>query len=154
MNCNEEFLKTGPCNVSYRREHIGITLDSPLLNFEPEFYEARCNKKGYRTVRKITANTKITISVNLKDINKDFVRFHDVRGRILNVVFSEDVLITGGSLCLSPVSGDNCISYCFPRTVLIPESAHACKDSEGYCLKISFEAYDDSEGVLIEKYSR
>lgn len=153
MNCNEEFLKTGPCIISYKREHIGVTLDSPLLNFEPEFYEARCNQTGYKTVRKIVTNMKITISVSLKQVDRNFAKFYDVRGKMIRVVFEEDVLVTGGILRLSPVSGGE-MAYCFPRTVLIPESAYAYKDQENYYLKIRFEVYEDSEGVLLEKYSK
>jgi len=152
MNCNEEFLKTGPCNISYKREHIGVTLDSPQLNFEPEFYEARCNQTGYRTVRKIITDMKIRISVDLSKIDGNFARFCDVRGKTVNVVFENEVLVTGGNLLLSPISGVG-ISYCFPRAVLIPESAYAYKKTEDYFLKIDFKVYEDSEGVLIEKYS-
>lgn len=154
MNCNEEFLKTGPCSISYKREHIGVTLDSPRLDFEPEFYEARCNQSGYKTVRKIVTNMKITISVNLKQISGNFASFYDVPGKTAKVVFDKDVLETGGILRLAPLSGDGSIAYCFPRSVLVPESAYAYKDPENYCLKIKFEVYENSEGVLIEKYSR
>ena len=153
MNCNEEFLKTGPCSVRYRKEHIGVTFDSPLLYFEPEFYEAQCNQTGYTTVRKIVTNMNITVSVNLKEINLNFARFFDVRHKTTHVVFDNNVLITGGSLCLSPVSGHGNI-MCFPKTVLVPESAYAYKNGKSYHLKISFEVHEDSEGVLIEKYSK
>jgi hypothetical protein len=153
MNCNEEFLKTGPCSISYKREHIGVTLDSPLLNFEPEFYEARCNQTGCANVRKIVTNMKITISVSLKQINRNFARFHIVRGKKVNVAFGDDVLVTGGILRFSPLSTGGGIAYCFPRTVLIPESAYAYQDPEDYYLKIKFDIYEDSEGVLIEKHS-
>ena len=154
MNCNEEFLKTGPCSISYRGEHIGVTLDSPLLNFEPGFYEAQCNRIGYKTVRKVIANMNIIISTDLKEINSNFAKFFDASSEAANVVFNEDVLLTGGGLCLSPLSEDSGIEYYFPRTVLVPESAYAYKKNKDYHLKIHFEVHEDSEGILMHKYSR
>ena len=154
MNCNEEFLKTGPCSISYRGEHVGVTLDSPLLNSKPEFYETQCNRIGYKTVRKVIANMNIIISVDLKEINSNFAKFLDASKETTNVVFGEDVLMTGGGLYLSPVSGNSSIEYYFPKTVLVPESAYAYKKSKDYHLKIYFEVHEDSEGVLIHKYSK
>ncbi len=154
MNCNEEFLKKGPYCVSYKGEYIGVTLDSPIMNFEPDFYEALCNQTGCETVCKIITNIKIKISISLKEPDRNFASFYDAQGKKINIIFDENVLITGGSLCLSPVAGNENITYCFPRTVLIPESAFAYKNTEGCCLKINFEVYEDSEGVLIKKYSR
>ena len=154
MNCNAEFLKTGPCNISYKGELIGVTLDSPLLNFEPDFYEAKCNKIEAMTIHKIITNMKTTVSVDIKEVNNAFANFCDANGNIINVVFGEDVLTTGGVLCLSPISKDDSHFYCFPKAVLIPEAISTYKKTKNYCLKIIFEVYEDLEGVLVEKHSK
>lgn len=154
MNCNAEFLKTGPCNIGYKGEHIGVTLDSPLLDFEPEFYEAKCNQIEAETIQKVIMNMKITVAVDIKEINKAFASFRGADGGVTDVTFGEDVLTTGGVLCLSPIFGDDSNCYCFPKAVLIPETVSAYKKTRDYCLKIIFEVYEDLEGILIEKHSK
>lgn len=154
MNCNAEFLKIGPCNIGYKGELIGVTLDSPLLNFEPEFYEAQCKQIEAKTIQKVITNMKITVAVDIKEINKAFASFCDANGDITNVALGEDVLTTGGVLCLSPISRDDSNCYWFPKAVLIPERVSAYKKTKDYCLKIIFEVYEDLEGVLIEKHSK
>ncbi len=131
-----------------------MTLDSPSLNFEPDFYEAKCNKIEAMTIQKIITNMKTTVSVDIKEVNNAFANFCDANGDIINVVFGEDVLTTGGALCLSPVSKDDSHFYCFPKAVLIPEAISAYKKAKNYCLKIIFEVYEDLEGVLVEKHSK
>jgi len=154
MNSNTEFLRIGPCNIGYKGERIGVTLDSPLMNIEPGFYESICDKAEDQTVCKIITNMKIIISAEVNKINIAFANFYDANGEITGITFGKDVLTTGGELCLSPVFGDDSICYCFPRAVLVPEIVYACKRAKDYYLKIYFEVYEDSEGVLIQKYSR
>lgn len=152
MNCNAEFLKTGPCRINYKGKLIGLTLDSPLLNIEPEFYEARCDRAGGKAVSRIIANMNIIVSAEVKEIDNNFANFFDADGEISNVVFGEDVLTTGGKLCLSPVTGGGGLCYCFPKAVLIPEAACAYRDRKEHYLKLEFEVYEDSEGVLMQKF--
>lgn len=152
MSCNVKFLKTGPCNIAYKGESIGVTLDSPLLNIKPEFYEARYNDIGEKTVSKVITNMKFTIFAEV-EISRNFANFFSSKRKINNVVFGNNELTTGGELCLSPLLGDNSICYGFPKAVLIPQSVYACKNGENYYLKMSFEVYEDSDGVLMQKYS-
>ncbi len=154
MNCNAEFLKIGPCSIGYKGKLIGVTLDSPLLNIEPEFYEAKCDQVGGKVIRKIITNMNITVSAEVKQIDNAFANFVDANGKISNVVFGKDVLTTGGELCLAPVFGDDRTWYCFPKAVLIPETVYAYKNTKDHCLKINFGVYEDSEGVLMQKISQ
>jgi len=153
MNHKSEFFKTGPCGISYKGELVGVTLDSPLLNIEPKLYESKSNQIGNKSVCKIITNMRITVSANVKEIAVDFANFFDDAEEISDVILGDDVLITGGNLCLSPVSRNDKISYCFPKAVLISEAVHACKNSKEHYLKMNFEVYEDFEGVLMEKYS-
>jgi hypothetical protein len=154
MNCNAEFLKLGPCSIGYKGKFVGVTLDSPLLNIEPDFYEARCNQIGGKVISKIVTNMNITVSAEVKEIDNAFADFFDVDGGITNVVFGEDVLTTGGELCLSPIADDDRVCYCFPKAVLIHETVYAYKNKKHHCLKMNFEVYEDLEGVLIQKFSQ
>ena len=154
MNCNSEFFKIGSCHISYKRRLIGVTLDSPLLNIEPEFYEAKCDQVGDKIIRKVITNMNITVSAEVKEIDNNFANFFDADGKITNVVFGENVLTTGGELCLSPIGGSDDIWYCFPKALLIPEKVYPYRNTKDYCLKINFEVYEDSEGVLIQKFSQ
>jgi hypothetical protein len=125
---NTNFFKTGACKIVYKEKFIGVTQDNPVLNIEPEFYEAQCDQNG---VSKIIMSMKISVFMEIKEIDTNFVK--------------EIPASTGGVLTLLPVSDENNISYCFPRAVFIPNT----KDS---CHKINFEVYEDSEGVLIKKF--
>ncbi len=154
MNYNAEFFKTGPCSIAYKGAVIGMTLDSPLLNIEPELYEAKCNQIGGRSIRKIITNSKITVSATVKETDNAFANFLAVNGKITNVVLGKDVLVTGGELSLSPIAGDDNIRYCFPKALLIPETVYAYKNTDDHCLKLAFEVYEDSEGVLLQKISQ
>lgn len=127
MNWDTYFLQTAPYKVAYKGKIIGITQDSPLLNIEPEFYEA---KRDHNGVSKIVMNMKINISMEIEEVD---------------IGFAKDMQDTGGSLTLLPVSEDDNISYCFPKAVFVP-------NTEENCYKISFEVYEDSEGVLIKKF--
>jgi len=153
MNFNTEFLKTGPCCISYKGKLIGVTFDSPMLNIDPEFYEAKASKIGDKTISKVITNVKIIVSADIKEINSDFTNFFNVSGDITNIVFDRNVLLTGGHLCLSPVSGNKSISYCFPKAVLIPESVYVYRNNKEHYLKICFEVYEDFDGLLMEKHS-
>ncbi len=154
MNCNAEFFKIGPCRIGYKGKLVGVTLDSPLLNFEPELYEAKCDQAGGKIIHKVITNMNITVSAEVRQIDNSFASFFDANGEIINVVFGKDVLITGGELCLLPVFGDDRTWYCFPKAVLISETVYAYKNIKEYCLKINFEVYEDSEGVLMQKFSQ
>ena len=52
MSLNAEFLKIGPCAIAYKGEVIGVSLDSPLIKMEPEFYEAKKDTIGGKAVHK------------------------------------------------------------------------------------------------------
>ncbi len=150
---NIEFSKIGPCIVAYKGLVIGITPDSPLLNIEPELYEANCNHIGNNAVSKIITNMKITVSAKINRINNAFADFFAGDEGVTNIIFGKDVLTTGGKLSLLPIDGNNNFWYCFLKAVLIPESARACKSMNEYYLKLEFEIYEDSEGVLMQKFS-
>jgi len=154
MNCNAAFFKIGPCSIGYKGKLIGVTLDSPLLNMEPEFYEAKCDQIEGKVIRKVITNMNITISAEVKQIDNAFANFLDANGEISNVVFGKDVLTTGGELYLSPLFGDDRICYCFSKAVLIPETVYAYKNTKDHYLKLDFEVYEDSEGVLMHKFSQ
>ena len=154
MNCNTEFLKIGPCRIGYKGTFIGVTLDSPLLNIEPEFYEAKCDQIGGKVIRKVITNMNITVSTEVKEIDNTFANFLDANGEITNIVFGEDVLTTGGELCLIPITGNDNIWYCFSKAVLIPEAVYPYKNTKNHYLKLAFEVYEDSEGVLMQKISQ
>ena len=139
MNCNAGFFKTGPCIIAYKGAVIGVTSDGPLLNIKPEFYEAKCSRTGSKTVGKIIMNMKITVSVKIRKIN--------------GIVFKRGMLLTGGELSFTPCGGNNNIRYCFPRTVIISETARAGEDMNQHYLKLEFEVFEDSEGILIQKFS-
>ncbi len=124
---NTNFLKTGACTIVYKGKVIGVTQDSPLLNIEPEFYEAQCDQNG---VSKIIMNMKISIFMEVKETDTAFVK---------------EIPATGGTLTLLPIHDENNISYCFPRAVFMP-------NIEDSCHKMIFEVYEDSEGVLIKKF--
>jgi len=124
---NTEFFKTGACKIVYKGKVIGVTQDSPLLNIEPEFYEAQCDQNG---ASKIIMNMKISIFMEVKETDTAFVK---------------EIPATGGVLTLLPVSDEDNISYCFPRAVFMP-------NTEDSCHKMIFEVYEDSEGVLIKKF--
>jgi len=143
MNFNTEFLKTGPCRVSYKGKLIGITLDSPSLNIKPKFYEAECSKIGNKTVSKVITNTKTTVWVDIKDIDNDFASLHNAFGDITDIIFGRNVLLTGGHLYLSPVCRSKSISYCFLKAVLIPESVYAYIKSKEFHLTTGKTTFDN-----------
>jgi hypothetical protein len=151
MSWNTDLLKIGPSVIAYKGEVIGVTLDSPLIKFEPEFYELRKDTMGGKVIRKILTNMNISVSVEVKEIDNAFAVFFDESGKITNVTFGQDILTTGGALTLSPISNEDNISYCFPKALLIPEAVYAFKNTKDHCLKMNFEVFEDSEGVLMQK---
>jgi hypothetical protein len=151
MSWNTDFLKIGPCVIAYKGDVVGVTLDSPFIKFEPEFYEAKKDSIGGKAVHKILTNMNITVSVEVKEIDNAFAVFFDESGKITNVTFGQDILTTGGALTLSPISNEDNISYSFPKAVLVPEAVYAFKNTKDHCLKMNFEVFEDSEGVLMQK---
>lgn len=153
MNCNTDFFKTGPYRIEYRGKPVGVTLDNPRLDIIPELYEAKRYYVSGKAVRKIITNMKFIISVELKGTDVDFAKLPPENEKNSKAVFAENVLATGGELCLSPFSGEQNISYCFPRAVLMPETACCPGNATGRRLKLKFEVYEDAEGVLLRKIS-
>jgi hypothetical protein len=154
MDCNVDFLQIGSCNIAYKRKHIGVTLDSPLLNIEPEFHEAISTNSGNKIIRKVIAGMKMIISAEMQEIDSAFADLVEVDDKTTNIIFGRDVLTTGGGLCLSPISGEDNIYYYFPKTVLIPETVYVYKNTEAHYLKINFEIHEDFEGVFMQKCSK
>jgi len=152
MDFKTEFFKIGPCSVAYKGAIIGATVGSPQLNVEPGFYEAKCDQIDGKSVSKVIVDTKITVSLALKEVDGGFANICCPNEKITNVVFGEDVLTTGGNLCLFPI--DNTNSYWFPKAVLVPETVSAHKNAKDPYLKMNFDIYKDLDGVLIEKHSK
>ncbi|MFA7184218.1 MAG: hypothetical protein WC082_04960 [Victivallales bacterium] len=148
MNCNTDFLKIGPCKVEYRGKTVGVTFGEPRLDIIPGLYEAKCCCTKSKTVRKIVTDTKFVVSAELSETDNDFARFFSVKAESGKVTFAENILNTGGELCLSPIDGKRNICYCFPKAVLVPKAASA-----GGCLRLRFEVYEDPEGILVRKIS-
>jgi hypothetical protein len=131
---------------------IGISPDNPCLKIQPELYEAIKERIGKENASRIIVNNKIILSAVIKNINKKFADLSKNKKGFQQVVFNEDVLLTGGELCFSPAPGENGTKYSFPKTVIRPESVCIFKHPEGYILKIDFELHEDSDGVLMRKF--
>lgn len=153
MKRKANFFKTGPYRVDYRGKYIGTTLAAPRLEVIPELYEAKRYYLKGRAVRKIITNMKFVVAAEVKDTDNRFAELLPKNAERGKVIFAEHVLATGGELCFSPAAGKQNIRYRFPRAVLIPEAAGFQAETGNGGLKLKFEVYEDSEGVLIQKIS-
>jgi hypothetical protein len=144
-------FKLGACTLTYKSTVLGATDGGPKFDFEPEYYESKCDQSGGRVVRKICTNVKITVSAAFKEIDDAFTQILDATGKITTSEIGKDLLTGGGALLLTPIDAADTHGYSFPNAVIVPKGSYSFKAEEDHTLELQFEIYADESGVLMER---
>ncbi len=146
-------FKIGSCALTFKNQVLGGTQNPPQIKIEPQVYESKCDQSGGAILREIVTGMKVSISADLKEIDKAFETMLDDTGEINLGLIGVDLKSRSGLLRLTPVNPDDKAGYEFPAAVMRPSCTYRLDGNQEHVLAVEFTAYPDSSGVIMKKIS-
>lgn len=148
---NVQNFKIGSCALTFKEQVLGGTQTPPQIKIEPQLYESKCDQSGGLVLREIVTGMKVTISAELKEIDKAFAVLLDNGDELNTAIIGTDLRNRSGLLRLTPVNPDDHTGYEFPNAVMRPGCTYRLDGNQEHVLAVEFTAHPDQAGVIMKK---
>ena len=146
----ENYFKIGPCAIVFNGQFIGAAANAELtINSELEDIGADARYKDF-VVRTIAGLT-LFVDAEVRGIDPAMALLLDANGQLTSRLIASPLNSLARELLLIPCNAEDATGYRFPNAAAHKKTRYAFRDTAEHSLQLSFEAFPDSTGLIMEK---